>query len=411
MKLRKFTAVSLAAAMTAAAITGCGNREQEKPDVKMEGREVSAESFSDALKKSSSISSYDYTADISFSIKSNDLFTYATEEAEQILDTLGIASDKVDVKLTVNGSVKGADAQTITLGFEVGNLSGDLTEIIYVDDTLYVNVAKLVDVVEDVADKFDMKNTVSTYLALLPEGDYISVSKDTLTQFGETILKSAQLTAEDFNISKTDTQAVEKAVYYLMDEVEKAAKKAEDVYSSKNGYSITVNNSNMLSFMAAGISVLAEDRDEIIKNIKAITGDETMDISIEDAFDKMKISTEEEREKFLEDIRTAKEEMPEFDFTVTADYSGKEGSAAGSFGCSMKAKDSDADITMSANAKITEKDVTISAPESVMAKEDVEALLSLMGIDSTDDIDDMFGGADDYGYNFNDDLNVDDTAA
>lgn len=37
MRLRKFTAVSLAAAMTAAAITGCGNREQEKPDVKTEG--------------------------------------------------------------------------------------------------------------------------------------------------------------------------------------------------------------------------------------------------------------------------------------------------------------------------------------------------------------------------------------
>ncbi|MCI8825247.1 MAG: hypothetical protein HFH63_05070 [Lachnospiraceae bacterium] len=411
MRLRKFTAVSLAAAMTAAAITGCGNREQEKPDVKTEGREVSAESFSDALKKSSNISSYDYTADISFSIKANDLFTYTTEEAEQILDTLGIASDKVDLKFTVNGSVKGTDAQTITLGFEVGNLSGDLTEIVYVDDTLYVNVAKTVDVIEQVADKFGMKNTISTYLTLLPEGDYISVSKDTLTQFAEAFLKSAYITADDFNISKTDTEAVEKAVYYLMDEVEKAAKKAENVYSSQNGYSISINNSNMLSFMTAGITVLAEDRDEIIKNIKTVTGDANMDISIEDAFDKIKISTEEEREKLLEDIRTAKEEMPEFDFTVTADYSGKEGSAVASFDCSMNAKDNDADITMSVNAKITEKDVKISAPKSVMAQEDIEALLSLIGIDSTEDITDMFGGTDNYGYNFNDDLNIDNTAA
>ncbi len=411
MRFRKFTAVSLAAAMTAAAITGCGNREQEKPEAKTESREVSAQSFSDALKKSSNISSYDYTADISFSIKADDLFTYTTEETEQILDTLGIASDKVDLKLTVNGSVKGTDAQTITLGFEVGNLSGDLTEIVYVDDTLYVNVAKTVDVIEQVADKFGMKDTVSTYLTLLPEGDYISVSKDTLTQFGEAFLKSAQITAEDFNIPKTDTEAVEKAVYYLMDEVEKAAKKAQDVYSSKNGYSISINNSNMLSFMTAAITVLAEDRDEIIKNIKTIVGDETMDISIEDAFDKIKISTEEDREKLLEDIKTAKEEMPEFDFTLTTDYSGEEGSAVGSFGCSMKAKDSDADITMSVDAKIKEKDVKISAPESVMAQEDIEALLSLIGIDSTGDITDMFGGTDNYGYNFNDDLNVDDTAA
>lgn len=167
----------------------------------------------------------------------------------------------------------------------------------------------------------------------------------------------------------------------------------------------------MLSFMAAAITVLAEDRDEIIKNIKTIVGDETMDISIEDAFDKIKISTEEDREKLLEDIKTAKEEMPEFDFTLTTDYSGEEGSAVGSFGCSMKAKDSDADITMSVDAKIKEKDVKISAPESVMAQEDIEALLSLIGIDSTGDITDMFGGTDNYGYNFNDDLNVDDTAA
>lgn len=213
------------------------------------------------------------------------------------------------------------------------------------------------------------------------------------------------------NISKTDTEAVEKAVYYLMDEVEKAAKKAENVYSSQNGYSISINNSNMLSFMTAGITVLAEDRDEIIKNIKTVTGDANMDISIEDAFDKIKISTEEEREKLLEDIRTAKEEMPEFDFTVTADYSGKEGSAVASFECSMNAKDNDADITMSVNAKITEKDVKISAPKSVMAQEDIEALLSLIGIDSTEDITDMFGGTDNYGYNFNDDLNIDNTAA
>ena len=217
----------------------------------------------------------------------------------------------------------------------MGNLSGDLTEIVYVDDTLYVNVAKTVDVIEQVADKFGMKNTISTYLTLLPEGDYISVSKDTLTQFAEAFLKSAYITADDFNISKTDTEAVEKAVYYLMDEVEKAAKKAENVYSSQNGYSISINNSNMLSFMTAGITVLAEDRDEIIKNIKTVTGDANMDISIEDAFDKIKISTEEEREKLLEDIRTAKEEMPEFDFTVTADCSGKEGSAVASFDCSM----------------------------------------------------------------------------
>lgn len=167
----------------------------------------------------------------------------------------------------------------------------------------------------------------------------------------------------------------------------------------------------MLSFMTAGITVLAEDRDEIIKNIKTVTGDANMDISIEDAFDKIKISTEEEREKLLEDIRTAKEEMPEFDFTVTADYSGKEGSAVASFDCSMNAKDNDADITMSVNAKITEKDVKISAPKSVMAQEDIEALLSLIGIDSTEDITDMFGGTDNYGYNFNDDLNIDNTAA
>lgn len=49
----------------------------------------------------------------------------------------------------------------------MGNLSGDLTEIVYVDDTLYVNVAKTVDVIEQVADKFGMKNTISTYLTLL----------------------------------------------------------------------------------------------------------------------------------------------------------------------------------------------------------------------------------------------------
>ena len=411
MKFRKFTAVSLTVAMAAAALTGCGSKEQEKQDTKTanNNQEVSAESFSDALKKGSEISSYDYTADITLSVKADELFAYAGEETEEILDALGFSSDTLDFKFTIDGSVKGTDAQSITLGFEAGGISGDITEVVYVDNTLYVNVAKTVDIIEQVADKFGVKDMVSTYLALIPEGDYISVSKDTLTEIGEAVLDAAQITEADFSDTLPDTKEVEKAVYYLMDEIEKAAKKAQDVYSSERGYSINVNNSNMLSFMGAVINVLAEDRDEIIKNIKTVAGD--VDVSIEDAFDKMKISTEEDREKFLEDIKSAKEEMPDFDFEISTDYSGNEGSAVWSFECNMKAKDSDADISMSVNTKVKENDnVKVKAPESVMAKEDIDALLSLMGIESIEDITSAFGSMDynnDFDYNYNDDFDFD----
>ena len=330
MKLKKFTAVSLTVAMTAAALTGCGSEEKEQE--KSSGKEVSAESFSDAFEKGSKIENYDYKADMKLSIKGSDLIAGAGEEMEAALDTLGISSDEINLKLSMDGSVKGTDAQKMTIGLEMGNISGDITDIVYVDDTLYVSVAKAVDMVEQVADKFGMKDEISTYTTLIPEGDYISVSKDTLTEVYDGILSASGLSAAD--IESTDTEAVEKAVYYLFDEVEKAAKKAEGVYSAKDGYSIRVNNDNLLSFMGAAVSVFAEDGEDILKNIETITGD--LGVSAEDAMNEIGIASEEDMDTFMEQMESEKDEIPGFDFSMTTDYSGKEGAAVWTFGYEAK---------------------------------------------------------------------------
>lgn len=406
MKLKKFTAVSLTVAMTVTALTGCGSEEKEKDSGKSSGKEVSAESFSDALEKGSKIENYDYKADIKVSVKGDELFAGAGEEIDGVLDTLGISSDEISLTLSMDGSVKGTDAQKMTLGFEMGSLSGDITDIVYAEDTLYVNVAKAVDMVEQVADKFGMKDEISTYVTLLPEGDYISVSKDTLTEVYDSILLSSGISAAE--IESTDTEALTQAVYYLMDEVEKAAKNAEGVYSSKDGYSISVNQDNVLSFIGAGISVFAEDGDEIIRNLETITGD--LGVSAEDAMNSMGIGSEEDMNKVMEELESSREEIPDFDFNMITDYSGTEGAAVWTFGYEMKFNAEGIDMTMSVNTEITENsDVKVKVPESVMDQEDVEALLSMMGINSVDDIMGTLDEGTETPYNMEDDFDYDDT--
>lgn len=381
MKLRKFTAVSLTVAMTAATLFGCGAKEDDAKGSSNEKKiESSADSFADAVGKISEFENCDYEVNLSASVDVDGLLDSVGEEAE-ILDKIGISSDKINVKIGLDGSMKGSDAQTMNISYEIGDLSGDLMDYVYVDGDLYLNVAKAVDAVETIADKIGMGSEIKTYTALVPEGDYIEIESDVITSIYDTYM-DAVVTESGIDMEDIDEEAIAEAGKYLLGEVEKVAKGASNAYSDKNGYKISINNGNIVSFMLSFIDVFREDGDEIIKNIEKVVGD--TGISAEDLLEEINAMEDEDLDEAKEAMESSIDDMGgDISLDVAANATDKEWTFGYTIG--FEADGAKADIAF--DTKITKNDdVSIKAPSSVMEEEDVNAILSLMGFDSMDDI-------------------------
>ena len=91
------------------------------------------------------------------------------------------------------------------------------------------------------------------------------------------------------------------------------------------------------------------------------------------------------------------EDFGDFEFSMSADCTGKEGAAVCTIGYGFNADIEGVKMNIALNCKITENDdVSIKAPSSVMAEEDLNALLSLAGYDSMDDLIDEIVSASSY---------------
>lgn len=392
MKLRKFAAVSLSVAMVATMFTGCGNEEKESKDSnEKSSKESTAESFTDAIEKASKIKNYDYEMDMEISLGGSEVETMlADESAAEILDTLGIDGDEIKVKVTFDGKVKGEDAYQMAVGYEFGKFSGELTEVVYVDDMAYINIADIVDLAEQVGKAFDVEEEISTYTTLIPEGDYIAISKDSIEDVYDAVMSQSGVSLSD--IESMDEEKIQEVSLYLLEEVEKIAKAADGAYSTKDGYTITVNQDNLVSVMGAFIGVFAEDGEEIIEKIESITGD--LGVSADELNEELKETDMEELESELE---SEMEDFGDFEFSMSADCTGKEGAAVCTIGYGFNADIEGVKMNIALNCKITENDdVSIKAPSSVMAEEDLNALLSLAGYDSMDDLIDEIVSASSY---------------
>ena len=168
----------------------------------------------------------------------------------------------------------------------------------------------------------------------------------------------------------------EKALFYLIKEVEKIAKKGENSYSEKNGYTITINNDNAVSLLKAFVDVFAEDGEEILKNIEVLTGD--LGVTAEDMKENMGMGSPEEIEAMLKDAESVKNSAQKISAELFANYTGEEGKGVFDFRMDVSVKDSEMEMGMEYQMKVKEeKDIKITAPESVMAQEDVDALLEM----------------------------------
>jgi hypothetical protein len=424
MKLKKFAAMSMAVAMAATALTGCGSDDKEsggssKSESKAEA-EVSATSMADAFSKASGIENCEYEIGLDFTIKTDELeeTINSSDEAKEIFDTLGISGDELKVSLTFAGKTKGTDAQTLSIGYKFGNLSGTLTDFIYVDDTLYVNVAEVVSTVEDVADKFGMKDTISEYETLIPEGDYVAIPGATIEKVAEALCDEANISVEDLTVSLNDVDnaKAQDATVYFIEELEKIAKKADGAYSEKDGYTITVTKNNLSSLAEAFCSVVSEDAEDLVSKLKDLLGDDYLDelgVNADDLDEAVEELKDLNYDDYKDDFEGEIEELEDLDYTVSTNYTGTEGAAVWTFDVGVSINVEGTAVTCAINTKVTEnQNVKITAPDSVMAEDDVNALLSMAGIDSVDDFIQMFTG-NSYDYDYDDydfDYDEDDAA-
>lgn len=387
MKLKKLTALSMTAALAVSALTGCGSAETEenKGNNNESGKTTAAESFADALEKGSSMETYTMDGKLNFSIKADELMS--DEYTQAMLGVFGIEGDELKGELTFEEKVKGTDAYQCTIGVEFGNIDSDITELIYVDDTLYVNVKMICDFVETVAEKMDMSSEVKPYLQLIPEGDYVAVTSDMLDQFAKDIMAGAGTSVE--GIPDVNEEEAKKAIFYLADEMEKIAKKGENSYSDKDGYTITMNNDNAVSLLKAFVDVFAEDGEEILKNIEVFTGD--LGVTADDMKENMGMGSAEDIEALLKEAESVKDSDTKVSVEMNSNYTGAEGEGVFDFEIAATVKDSQMDMGIGFEMKVKEAaDLKIAAPESVMAQEDIDALIEMLnGTESYEENSDM----------------------
>lgn len=435
MRFKKFMAISLVAMLSTASLFGCGKKEDgEGTDKKTEKTEekddkASVESLSEMLKMTEGLEKYTMDAEYKLSIES-DAFA-EEEEVAEVLEMLDIDPEKIEVTLGYDGTVCGTEAGAVSLSYELGKLSGVITEVVYVDETVYINVGSILDIVEDVGELLDMDTEMDAMLTLLPDEDYLAIPMDDLTEVGEAMMEaiaeSSGMSLDDLKdeMEKVDEEAVLDATYYMVDVVEKILKETDDAYSTKDGISVTINNKNLNSFVESALTVIVEDATEIVKELEVITGD--LGVSEDEIKEAMKdVDIKEVMEEFKEEMEGFDEAC---DFSVDYDINYEDDTFKTDMKMVINVKEEPAvKMTMSANASIKKDEkAKVEAPKSVISEEDVEAFVGLMGFDSVDDfkeglidsftVDDSYVYEDEYSdydfedyedYDFSDDFSYDD---
>lgn len=379
--LKRYVALMVAFVMTMSALTGCGNNEKEK-DTK---KEAQAGSFAETMVKAYDVKDFSYEVKFDFSVTAEEIGTMISSNTalEEILKELGITGNTIEGKLIFDGKSSKDNKQQLKLSVEFGNVKGAITEIIYADDVLYVNISETVKLVRTICEKLGYDSEeMEAYLNLLPEGDYIALSDETLAAYAEALDLSVDLSEfeelfEDGTIK--DEESLKDTMMYIYDEVEKIARKA-DAYSDDDGYTISLNKNNMFKWLKSGIEVLLADIDGICEKLKTVS-DTVVDISEEDLAEfkeKYEEFGEEDWDEMEKEVEDEFSEIDEYDISLSA----KDKGDSLEYGMKMSVEVQGVKIKFLAGFEITtDGKAVISAPESVVSEKELESLLTILGID------------------------------
>ncbi len=367
MKLKKFWGVVLTLSLAVTTLIGCGNDDDDEST-------KSVDSFKSSIEAGSAISQYTSDTQLKLTIKGKEMLA---EVDEEILDSLGVTNNKLDLALSMSTKYASEKANSAKVGYTVGKYSGDVLDVVSVDGTAYVNLRMLKDAIFDVVgDIEDIKDIKAEVEAAMPEGDYIELTPEILNELVDTSGFNMA------NIATTEsTKEMTEFIEFIGKEFDKAAKKSEDDIYSKDGdcYTLKINNSNIDSIVSSLAEVASADADKIIEKFNAAFGD--MGIT---AAQITQVST------LLQSFNLSENLGDDIKFEMSISSEVKDNTWNLGFIFNMSYGDEYIEMSVS-HKKVEDKELKVEKPSSIIAKEDLEEMIesiSNLEIEDPDVIDD-----------------------
>lgn len=371
MKLKKITILVTAALLMVSSCAGCSI---VKKDVKeQETSELKEKTFSEIIVDTSQLKNYSYTGEIFVSLNNPESVenkisaflqdTQLKEIYNTVLSVLEISDFQKGVTLVLTGAVKDGN-WTIEASVKAGDTITALTDLIVINDNIYLNIKKIINVIDNISSK--MGQNIDVQLDnVLPKEEYIKIPMNDIV---ETKTLDESESKNNFNISSVvnlfpgmpainvsnicdnlnnlDSNSIKESSMYLLDEFVKAAKEA-GIYTEEKGYHFSVNKDNIIDLDKNFFKTLLEDADEIQKNVKLLMGNEFV-VSADDIKQYCNNMTDEKLNALAENMKISLN----LDVTVNKD----------STTYILNEETEDEKVTIS--LLLTEKDNSIESPAS-----------------------------------------------
>lgn len=314
--------------------------------------------------------------DFDFAISAKELedAVTTTSSGDRLADAfqmLGITGDTIKGTLSFEGKANENDDFSAIISVKLGNISGEVTEVIYTGDKLYISISKTVEFVKSLAKKFGAEALLEESLAAIPDKDYVELSV-------EDAANAVLVTGNEYveALENIDKEELKAAIKFVLEEIEKIAKKA-DGYSEDNGYTLTINKDNVYDWVKNGIDVVVSDIDKFYEKLEAVVGEKlSSEISKEDIEKVKEQYSEIDDEKWNELKESLEDELKDISQLELKFNASQEGDSVQLSIGTVIGMDSDrVDITI--KCKFTPEDsVEITAPDSVITEEELNELMS-----------------------------------
>lgn len=374
MKLKNFKkliALMLTFTLMLATLAGCGDNDTKNDD-KKSGRENSG-SFAEVMLKACDLENYSFNMDFDFAISAKEIEAAATtssgDQLEDVFEMIGVTGDTVKGTLSFEGRVNENNDFSTIISVKLGDISGEVTEVIYSGDKLYVSVSKTAEFVKSVAKKLGVEALIEESLDAIPDKDYVELP---LKDAAALVAGYKQVEA----LESIDKEELKATIKFVLEEVEKIAKKA-DGYSDEDGYTLTINKENIYDWVKNGIDVVVSDIDKLYEKLEATVGEElSSEISKEDIEKIKEQYSEIDDEKWNELKESLDDELKDISKLELKFNAAWEGDSVLFSVGTVVGMDSDkVDIAM--KCKFTPEDsVEITAPDSVITEEELNRLIS-----------------------------------
>lgn len=367
MKRKKVFAIGMSAMMVAS-LAGCGSADSNSKKSSKESKQEEKSDFFQEVEKIGKIQEGNVTIETSVKIDDKD-------------DSLGIkkALGTDEVKLKVEASTDGKQG-TEKISLDLGEGYEDLTDIVLVDETIYVNTSSAIDFAAKYASKFTGSEVTSDEVQEVKDqigAEYLSISMDDLMELAET--ESGY--SFDENQAALDEETVQKYVEIFKDTcyspIKKAYAKAKGLLGQDGDkYTLTVDVKNLQTLVDATADFIEDGAYDMLVDLKKALEDKMgEDDRLLQAINKMGDLEEDEFEDLAEAIRKEniqeeiEEEIEDGKIVISAKADSKGGIITAEV--SGKSKDEGIGLSVKLSAEVEKAEVKdVTAPESVLSFKD-----------------------------------------